>query len=335
MKASAASHRIEALLDTAEYERRCAFATNQNDRMMLRRRVAKAELISPKTGIYVRHGYWDRLNAAQRYMHLIRTEAEKNPNLVFDSFSAAQVYGLNVSYRQLNQICTAPSPKRGGALDATSPTITNQRGLDFWNDVDSDQILVVKGIKVVSPQLAVANSLLGIRLPDGLAIADSALRSFGISNDQLMESVEEIAAGHHGIESARLTVGYADARAESGGESVARGRIIEEGFAVPSLQQVIDDPVDPLSSYRVDFFWPLKKTARSASGVIGELDGMIKYQDESILKGASATSVLVDERQRESHLTLCGYPVVRFLAKRLYEPGYMTTLLEAAKVPRR
>lgn len=56
-----------------------------------------------------------------------------------------------------------------------------------------------------------------------MPIADSAISKLGLAPEQLMEAVEQRATARNGraIRTALTTLRYADARAESGGESVA------------------------------------------------------------------------------------------------------------------
>ncbi len=67
---------------------------------------------------------------------------------------------------------------------------------------------------------------------DGMPIADSAISKLGLMREQLMETVEKRAGARNGraVRTALTTLRYADARAESGGESVARAVMIETGL---------------------------------------------------------------------------------------------------------
>ena len=77
-----------------------------------------------------------------------------------------------------------------------------------------------------------------------MPIADSAISKLGLASEQLMEAVEQRATARNGraIRTALTTLRYADARAESGGESVARAIMIETGFAPDWLQYELTDP---------------------------------------------------------------------------------------------
>ena len=90
-----------------------------------------------------------------------------------------------------------------------------------------------------------------------MPIADSAISKLGLATEQLMEAVEQRATARNGraIRTALTTLRYADARAESGGESVARAVMIETGFAPDQLQYELTDPFDSTETMRTDFAW--------------------------------------------------------------------------------
>lgn len=66
---------------------------------------------------------------------------------------------------------------------------------------------------------------------------------------------------------------HADGRSENGGESVVRAIILELGFAEPDLQVEIEDPLNPGTYKRVDYYWLLE----DGRAIVGELDGFEKY----------------------------------------------------------
>lgn len=168
-----------------------------------------------------------------------------------------------------------------------------------------------------------------------MPIADSAISKLGLAREQLMEAVEQRATARNGraIRTALTTLRYADARAESGGESVARAVMIETGFAPDWLQYELTDPFDSAKPIRTDFAW--ERQARELT--LGELDGLIKYTDQTMLAGRTTAEALVAERQREAHLSLYGHPLLRFtmnevrstvmLAKKLQTAGIRQTAL--------
>ena len=145
-----------------------------------------------------------------------------------------------------------------------------------------------------------------------------------------METVEKRAGARNGraVRTALTTLQYADALAESGGESVARAVMIETGFAPDRLQYELTDPFDSTTSMRTDFAW--ERQARELT--LGELDGFVKYTDQTILAGQTATEVLVAERQREAHLSLYGHPLIRFTMNEVRSAGVLAKKLQTAGV---
>lgn len=216
------------------------------------------------------------------------------------------------------------------AMPQSSPAIGKAQG-------STARVVAAQGVAVTNPELTVAECLRDAPFRRGLAIADSALRSAqlcaGRSAGLFTDSVEVLLEGpyrcHPGVRKAKKTMSYADGRAESGGESMIRAAMIEQGFMVPDLQIEFTDPVDPSRHFRVDFLWALADGKR----VIGEFDGKAKYEEEEMTGGRSRVEVEDAERQRESRLTLLGMPVVRFNARDLRTPALFARKLRVAGIP--
>ena len=186
------------------------------------------------------------------------------------------------------------------------------------------------GILLTLPIQTVTDCLVQTGFADGMPLADSAISKLGLSREQLMEEVEMRATARNGrsIRTALTTLRYANARAESGGESVARAVMIETGFAPDWLQYELTDPFDSTESMRTDFVW--ERQARELT--LGELDGFIKYTDQTILAGQTTAEALVAERQREAHLSLYGHPLIRFTMNEARSAGVLAKKLQTAGV---
>lgn len=186
------------------------------------------------------------------------------------------------------------------------------------------------GISITPPVQTVTDCLLQTGFADGMPIADSAISKLGISREQLMEEVEKRVGPRNGraIRTALTTLQHADARAESGGESVTRAVMIETGFAPDWLQYELTDPFDSTETMRTDFAW--ERQARELT--LGELDGLVKYTDQTMLAGRTTAEVLVAERQREAHLSLYGHPLIRFTMNEVRSAGALAKKLQTAGV---
>ncbi len=110
--------------------------------------------------------------------------------------------------------------------------------------------------------------------------------------DGCREPLFESAANHPKRGHVRNCITAADPRRESPGESISAGVFILAGLPPPTPQFRVDaDGV-----FYIDFGWP-------EYGVVGECDGMIKYQDHT---------VLVREKLRQEALERAGWLVVRW-----------------------
>ena len=218
---------IDQLLTQAEQEGRCLIPPSTAIRKALLRRIGSA-IVSPMPGLFARKTRWEELNQAQRHVEIVRALAIQHPEWTFCSYSAACLLGLEVSWRHLNvvHVCseTKPSARPGARIQRhrTEPAGAIDQG----------------GISITPPIQTVTDCLLQTGFAVGIPIADSAISKLGLTREQLMEAVEKRAGARNGraARTALTTLQYADARAESGGESVARAVMIETGFAPDRLQ---------------------------------------------------------------------------------------------------
>ena len=226
-------------------------------------------------------------------------------------FSAACLLGLEISWRHLNvvHVCSSTKP-------SARPGAHIQR-----HQIEPAGAIRRAGISVTPPIQTSTDCLLQTGFADGMPIADSAISKLGLAPEQLTEAVEQRATARNGraIRTALTTLRYADARAESGGESVARAIMIETGFAPDWLQYELTDPFDSAKPMRTDFAW--ERQARELT--LGELDGLIKYTDQTMLAGRTTAEALVAERQREAHLSLYGHPLLRFTMNEVRSAGVL------------
>lgn len=310
---------IEQLLTQAEQEGRCLIPPSTAIRKALLRRI-DSTIISPMPGLFARKMRWKELNRAQRHVEIVRTLAPVHPDWTFCSFSAACLLGLEVSWRHLNvvHVCSATKP-------SARPGTRIQR-----HQIEPAGAVNQAGISITPPIQTVTDCLLQTGFADGMPIADSAISKLGLTREQPMEAVEKRAGARNGraVRTALTTLQYADARAESGGESVARAVMIETGFAPDRLQYELTDPFDSTESMRTDFAW--ERQARELT--LGELDGLVKYTDQTMLAGRTTAETLVAERQREAHLSLYGHPLIRFTMNEVRSAGMLAKKLQTAGI---
>lgn len=320
MKRTQTVVKLDKLLDDAEYRHRCAVIEERRLYTAACRFTQKGDLLRPLPGMFVRAAMWDSMEKTPRIRWRLAhdTFKERFPEKTLCSFSAALEYGLWVPTRQLGTIHVACSCRSNARMS----TYVHAH---YCPDAELTHL---EGVAVTSLMRTVLDCCLEGSLPEGLAIADSAVRYCGLDLDDYRSYVAKSARGRAGAAKARLVACYADGRSENGGESIARGRIIELGYMAPTdLQVEFLDEVDGISVVRVDMYYLLE----DGREVIVELDGIGKYGNDIL----TTKRALVDERQREPHLTAHGIPVMRILFARVYDDEYLCSLLDAYGIPKR
>ncbi|HUB37623.1 MAG TPA: DUF559 domain-containing protein [Streptosporangiaceae bacterium] len=146
---------------------------------------------------------------------------------------------------------------------------------------------------------------------EGVVVADSALQQKLTSKKELM-AVIAACPRWRGVRTAAQVVEFADGRAESPLESLARAVFADGGLPPPELQVEIRD-----SEFigRVDFLWREFRT-------IVEVDGARKYDDRTLA---------MRQLRRDKRLREAGYEVVHFDWKEINgDPGYVVAAVRAA-----
>lgn len=297
---------------------RCYVPSSAKEARLLRRHVLEDDVVEPFPQLFADAALWEGLRRNERELQVIRGYALMHPNAVFCSTSAVLLHGLPVSFNQLGIIHLY--------TNVASPTASTARVAR--HAVTNPAYTTIDGVKVASIAQAAVESMCASPFADGLAVADGLLRRLDIDRELLGEIVDELSACRKGVATARRVAAYADARAESGGESVARGIMICEGLVPTDLQRMLRDPVDGRGTYYVDFVFEL----RDGKTVIGEFDGKAKYVDPALLGDKITIGTLLDERKRESHITLLGMPVARFTWNDVRTRGRLCQILAAAGV---
>lgn len=311
---------LAALFSQAELAQTCLVTHDARIRSSLQRQVESGKVVRPARGVYARASYWRAITPPQRMLHLMRSLQALHPDWTFCHESAAVAFGLSVPFERLGDVHVATS-----RANRTSST-----GTIRWHVVERDEFVFRQGLRVTSLPRTTFDCMRTARFGHALAVADSALRLTGSRPSSFVSQFRRISNGHAGTRHAIRTMYCADAQSESGGESLARAAMIEQGFALPRLQVALPQPMDGERSFRVDFLW----TRLDGSHVIGEFDGMQKYEDASLRNGRSPLRVLADEQHRESQLTLYGMPIARFSYYDVLRPAVFASILDRYGIPR-
>ncbi|MBE5024551.1 hypothetical protein INF26_06770 [Olsenella sp. DSM 107455] len=310
---------LATAFDAAECTKSCYAPGDYAEARAIRHR--KETFIEPLPGMFFRREAWRRLTPAERSLHLMRALARQHPTWLFCGASAAVAYGLPVTWSLLTHVFAVAPP---GARKHPAPGI-QCRQLQGTETQTHGELPLVPFWRTVFDCLA------EFELPDALAVADAALRCSGVTAKSLATFIEENFRGHRNVRRALRAARLADARAESGGESIARAQMYLLGFERPELQVWIEDPIEPGKWFRVDFLW-LTSDGRI---IIGEMDGRQKTERPEFMGGRDALRVMQDERLRESHLTALRPAIIRFSYDDVIDPKRFEALLSAYGVPRR
>lgn len=289
-------------------------ARAQDGRSVIHRAVRSGELVRVARGAYIDGGRWAGLGIEARHLARMRALAAIRPTVVFSHRSAALAWGLPLvgAPPPLPEIIAdlgTDQPDRGARLHrTTSPFVV--AGHDAFRLTTVERTLVDvsrrNGLTVSVPML------------------DDALRTARTTIGALV--TEGRRGTHIGARRLSTALHLADGRCASVGESLSR--VLFDGFGLsrPVLQQRFVD-LEGVIGY-VDFWWP-------RYNVIGEFDGVGKYQRDELLDGRTPAEAVVAEKRREDRLrrTATHPTVARWGWDELMAPGTLRAILTAAGIP--
>ena len=313
--------KLDELFGEAERRGVCLTTSDKSLCAALRRRAKAGTVVRPRRGMYARPSHWNSLARPLQAISVLCTLQELHPDWVFCHESAALAFGLPVSYVGMDDVHVAVDRKNRG---------TSKSSATKFHVIDDLQPVKVRGLWVTPLDRTTLDCLRTLEFGRALAIADCALRRTGTGRLPFIRCFREVGKTCRKADRAVHIMRHADARSESGGESIARAAMIELGYEVPRLQVTLPRPLEAERSFRVDFLW----SGEDGKGVIGELDGMQKYDDEAMRAGRSSVRVLADEQHRESQLTLYGMPIVRLSFADVMRRERLISLLDAYGIPR-
>jgi hypothetical protein len=229
------------------------------------------------------------LPAGRLFLEAAAAAAALGPSAVVSHETAAQLHGLSM---------LAPPPTE---LSVTRPPGVGSRSARPGIRVHCAALPAEHvGGRLAVPVTTVSRTVIDLarvlEFRAGVVVADSALQ-------QKLTSKKELAAviaacpRWRGVRTATQVVEFADGRAESPLESLARIVFRDGGLPPPELQVAVTAAGEFIG--RVDFFWKQFHT-------VAEVDGAAKYQDKS---RASY------EFRRDARLRDAGLEVVHFTWK--------------------
>lgn len=260
---------------------------------------------------FMRKGWWTRLHhgiyidtdtliAATDPLARVRIQASAaiaalpEPAFTFGP-TAATLHGLALDRSLTKGISLLrPYATDQRALRRRIRTASNLREVTVHRHaISDDQVTTIDGIPAVDLLNAAISAAARSELMWALATLDSLLWRDAEALDPLLERVDAW-SGLRGIGTVRQAARLARCGAQNPLESISRFRVLQADLPEPVLQMPVYD-ADGLIGY-VDMAWPDLM-------VIGEADGLLKYQDRADL---------IAEKLREDRLRALGWIVVRW-----------------------
>lgn len=292
-------------------------AKSDPERLALARRMAAGELTRVSTNMFASTEYWQSIQPPERTLHIARTFAVDHPLWTFGGPTAATAHGFETQWRLHTGTVTIITTNRG-----------TTRGFDKVQRVFAQrvQVNVVNGLRVSPPPRTLVDCALTLEFRFALPIFDSAFAN-GVTADDV---IKECTLLNRDIMPVMRLLQHVNPASENGGESLARGTIVDQRFMIPEIQVEFVDP-KTRKKYRVDFVWRLP----DGRIIVGELDGRAKYTDATMTGGKDVMDVLQEEREREDALKRAGVTtIVRFTYDDVIEIWPFIEKLWKAGVPR-
>lgn len=285
------------------------------------------ELLSVRQGAYTTGDVWTAADPAERHRIQVAAALLNRgwrpgvPTKLAAGFESARVLWRlpDPERARMPPKPSTPEP-RGGSIELVSATRhqrTFRAGVDVRpGDLPADQIAHIGGVPVTSLARTASDLARELDRWNAVIMNDAALRT-GLSQQELLRVAEHCARWPGGRQ-AVWAAQFADGRAESPLESIARTVCYEHGLPPPELQVWLRGRCG--KDYRVDMFFRQLDT-------IFDPDGKVKYR----LPGRDPADVLWDEKVREDSLRGVGHQFVRATHKQLTtEPGRVVARLKEA-----
>jgi very-short-patch-repair endonuclease len=263
---------------------------------LVRSLTASGDLVRMRQGVYATRVavQWAGTDSTRRHvLRVLAARATVGHHAVASYHSAALLHRLDLlsSPPEGSVALTCPPGKPWNRARPASVVFHTA-------DLPAGHLTRLYGLPVTTAARTVIDLARTLPFADAVAAADSALRKEKATKPELGK-ILDVCARWPGVRQARQVVEFADERAESPLESVARVIFDQSGLDSPELQATVFTPSD---AFRVDFLWRAHK-------VIAEADGLGKYNDRSDA---------IKQLERDRRLRDAGFRVVHFTWKELF-----------------
>lgn len=279
----------------------------------IKRRVARREWIVIRPGAYLQASEMPSLTPTQRHLLQIDAELPHTGELaVVSHLSAACEHGIDL-IREPAKTVQVTNPV--GSTGHRRPLLHTHRAM-----IDDDEWVLLRGHRVTNVARTVVDIARTCSFEEGVAAADSALHQGMVSVEQLKLALDR-APRRAGMRRARRVVLFADAGADSVGESRSRVLIAHELLPKPITQyRILGSSGNCLAVS--DFGWEEFAT-------VGEFDGAGKYY-RGLDPGESPGDRAFQEKIREDRIRDAGFQVVRWTWDDLDRPTEVAARIRRA-----
>jgi len=266
-------------------------------RHQLRSLVDSGDLVRMRQGVYATRNAisWAGTDVTRAHvLHVLAARATVGRQAVASYHSAATLHRLDLLKSPSGNVVTLTLPPDNPWNRAQPADMVFHSA-----HLPPEHLTRLYDLQVTTAARTVIDLARTLPFADAVVVADSALHDEKATKAELA-SVLGACPNWPGVKQARRVVEFADERAESPLESVARVVFAQFGLDPPELQATVRTPG---AAFRVDFLWAKHK-------VVVEADGLMKYKDGQDV---------IDQFARDRHLRDAGYRVVHFTWKELFE----------------
>jgi hypothetical protein len=261
-------------------------------------------LIPLGRGVYARAQVASKylsLDGGERLLRTFAALAVSGPDVVISHQSAAHLHQIDLLGRPGPTVTLTGRPGRDRH---------GRQGIHLHTaELPAGHVTTAFGFPTTTAARTVIDLARELNFWSGVVAADSALHRKLTTKDEL-RAVLAACPRWRGIRRAADAVEFADKRAESPLESIARVVFRDCGLPPPDLQVWLGGVVEPVG--RVDFYWQRYRT-------VAEVDGDLKYQDPARAKA---------QLKRDALLRADGYEVVHFDWQEITgQPDYVAAIV--------
>lgn len=267
-----------------------------------------------RRGHYALAAEIEHASVEQRYRARVVAASRARPGMIFALESALLLHGLPIDGAPTYVFGTGDPSASGARGDIRCSHLP----------IPDEHVVIVQDMRCSSVAWTLAD-VARRRIPGpAVAAIDGALRAGIVTRAEVSAAISAQSTQHR--VRARWSLAFADALAESVGESRSRVAIAILGFPPPRLQVEV---ATRLGRFRADFGWEIDGRL-----LLGEFDGAVKYGAIAQAAGRSGVEVLLEEKRREDALREVA-EIRRWTWADLIDPTRLERILASAGLPQR